>query len=106
MALAGKQLAVKVSTDGTSFNAVADLNEAKMEIDGDNQDVTTFGSEFIKRLQGLKDTKFDLKGYYDSADTDGEMAIRSALINDTPLYLQVLPRRIDRISTRSEGIQV
>lgn len=91
MALAGKQLAVKVSTDGTAYNLVGDLNEAKMEIDGDNQDVTSFGSEFIKRLQGLKDTKFDLKGFYNSTDTDGQVAIRSALINDTPLYVQILP---------------
>ncbi|GAA0360960.1 phage tail tube protein [Bacillus horti] len=91
MALAGRKLKVNVSTDGTSFSEVLQLNEATMTNEGDNQDVSTFGSDFIQRLQGLKDSSYSLNGFYDPSNTAGQVAIRDAWLNNTPLYVQFLP---------------
>ncbi len=91
MATAGKNLRIKVSTNGTTFNLVADLNDATMSLSGDNQDITTFGQDYINRLQGLKDCTYSLGGFYKSDDTNGQVVIKSALLNDTALYVQFLP---------------
>lgn len=92
MAMKGKALRVKVGTlTGGPFNDVLDLNDASMSIEGDNQDVSAFGSDFIKRLQGLKDASYSLSGFYKPDDTTGQAIIRSSLINDTPLFVQFLP---------------
>ncbi|WLD92644.1 phage tail tube protein [Alkalihalobacillus sp. AL-G] len=91
MAISGKNATVKVSVDGAAFNVVQDLNEATMPMESDNQDISTFGSDHVKRLQGLKDTTFELSGFYNADDTNGQMAIRSALVDNTALYVQFLP---------------
>lgn len=92
MAMAGKNTVVKVGTAATgTFNEVAGLNEASMSNQGDNQDISTFGASFIKRLQGLKDASYSLKGFYEPGDTNGQVAIRNAWLNDTPLFVQFLP---------------
>lgn len=91
MALAGKSLRIKVSTNGTTFNLVAELNDATMSLSGDNLDITTFGQDYINRIQGLKDCTYSLSGFYKSDDTNGQVVIRDALINDTALYVQFLP---------------
>lgn len=91
MALAGRKLKVNVSGNGTTFNEVLQLNEATMTSEAENQDVSTFGSDFIQRIQGLKDTSYSLNGFYASENTEGQLAIREAWLNNTPLYLQFLP---------------
>jgi predicted secreted protein len=90
MALAGKKTKVKVSTSGGGpFTEVEELNEASMSVEGDNQDISTFSSEFVKRLQGLKDGTYELSGFY--SGTGQQQIVRDALINDTPLFFQFLP---------------
>lgn len=91
MALAGRKLKVNVSGNGTTFNEVLQLNEATMTSEAENQDVSTFGSDFIQRIQGLKDTSYSLNGFYAPENTEGQLAIREAWLNNTPLYLQFLP---------------
>ncbi|WP_134705092.1 phage tail tube protein [Ammoniphilus sp. YIM 78166] len=92
MPMKGKSLRVKVGTaTGGPFNDVQDLNDASMSIDGDNQDISTFNSDYVKRLQGLKDANYSLSGFYKPDDTNGQAIIRAALINDTPLFVQFLP---------------
>ncbi|WP_018130714.1 phage tail tube protein [Effusibacillus pohliae] len=92
MAMSGKGLRVKVATASNGpFNEVQDLNEASMSMEGDNQDITTFSSDFIKRLQGLKDVSYSLSGFYKPSDTNGQVAIKNAFLNDTALYVQFLP---------------
>lgn len=95
MAMAGKGLRILVAnvaepTD-TDFAEVADLNDATMSSEADNQDISTFSSEYVRRLQGLKDNTFSLGGFYNATDADGQMAIRSAWADDTPLHVRFLP---------------
>jgi len=90
MAISGRNTVIKVSTDGTSFSPVAELNEGTATIEGDNQDVTRFGDAFVRRVLGLKDASYELSGFRDAEDTAGQEAILDALLNDTPLYVQFL----------------
>lgn len=91
MALAGRKLRVNVSGDGAIFNEVLQLNEATMTSEADNQDVSAFGSDFIQRIQGLKDTSYSLNGFYAPENAEGQIAIREAWLHNTPLFLQFLP---------------
>lgn len=92
MALAARNLVVKVgSSENGSFNTVADLKEASMSQSGNNQDVSTFGSDWIKRIQGLKDATYSLSGFYNGGDTNGQKALRDAWLGDDPIFVQFLP---------------
>lgn len=95
MAMAGKNLRILVANVAAptpaDFVEVADLNDASMPSEADNQDISTFGSDFVRRLQGLKDASYSLGGFYNPTDADGQMAIRSAWADDTPLHVRFLP---------------
>lgn len=92
MATAGKNLDVRVSTAATgTFNSVADLNEASISQSGNNQDVSTFDSDWIRRIQGLKDASYSLSGFYNPTDAAGQTLLRTSWLNDTPLFVQSLP---------------
>lgn len=89
-ASAGKNSLVKVGTAGAGpFTDVEEINEASMSLEGDNQDISTFGSDFIKRLQGLKDASYEVSGFYASGGQ--QQVIKQALLDDTPLFFQFLP---------------
>ena len=89
---AGKNLVIKVCTtlSGTYYT-IGSANDASMSLEGDNQDITAFGENYINRIQGLKDVSYSVSGFYDSADTNGQTVIKTALINDSALYVQFLP---------------
>lgn len=90
--LKGTNLVVSVSTTlGGTYYQVGSMNDATMTIDGDNQDITAFGDDWIKRLQGLKDASYSLSGFRDVADTNGQVVISTALINDSALFAKFLP---------------
>lgn len=91
MSIAGKDFVLKISTSTGSFTAVDELNSATLSIVGTNIDISEFTNEFVQRIQGLKDVTYSLGGFYDPADTNGQVKIRSALVNDTVLYVQILP---------------
>lgn len=91
MALAGKNVVVEISVDDTTYYAVAELNDMTMTFDGDNIDVTEFGDDFMNRIQGLKDGSYSLGGFYAPTDTNGQVAIRTAWLSDSPLYVKILP---------------
>lgn len=89
--LAGKNLVVSVSTTtGGTYYAVAGMNDASMSMSADNQDITVFGDTFIAKLQGLKDVSYSLSGFYDTADTNGQIVLRDAFLNDTALFVKFL----------------
>jgi predicted secreted protein len=93
MALAGKNVVVKVSpTAGGAgvYTAVAGIKSVSGELAGTNLDITVFTAAFLARLQGLKDTKFSLAGVYESGDTNGQIAIQNAFLNDSVLWIQML----------------
>lgn len=90
MAVKGKKTKIQVSTDDVTYNDVADLNEGSASIEGDNQDITTFGSDFVKRIQGLKDASYSLSGFRSTGDNTGQEAVLDALLADTVLYVKFL----------------
>lgn len=91
LAIAGKKLLVKVSTaSGGTYTTVGQLNNASINIAGNNFDVTAFGSSWITRLQGLKNASYSLSGFFMTTDTNGQTAVRTALVNDSALYAQFL----------------
>lgn len=88
--LKGRSVVVKASTDGTVWNTVGEMNSADMSLAGNTIDVTKFGDDFIEKIQGLRDCSWQLDGFYDPTDTQGQVVIRSALLNDTACYIQFL----------------
>lgn len=90
MAIAGKKTRVYVSPNDTTYSLVADINDSGLTLNGENLDITAFGDEWKKRLQGLKDGKWDISGFHNPGDTNGQKAIQNALINDTDLYMKIL----------------
>lgn len=89
--LAGKNVVVAVSTNDSTYNTVAEINDMSMSFEGDNIDTTVFGNAFISRIQGLKDGSYSLSGFYDPTDTNGQTVIRTAWLNDTALYARIYP---------------
>lgn len=95
MAMKGKNMKVMTGTDGSAWNQVLGIKEASMQNGADNQDISTFGDSYIKRLQGLKDVSYSMSGNYEPTDTTGQVAIRNAWMNDTEVYIGFLPDGTD-----------
>jgi predicted secreted protein len=90
MALAGKNALLKVSTNGTTFTAAAEIKSINGNIAGTNLDTSVFGVAFMQRIQGLKDASYQISGFWNIGDTTGQLALRAALLNDTSVYVQIL----------------
>ena len=94
MVLQAKDAVAKASvTAGGAgvYTAIDELNSISMNVAGDNIDVSFFTGDWRKRVQALKDAVYSYSGFWDPADTDGQVAIRNAMINDTELWTQFLP---------------
>lgn len=91
MAFSGKNFVFGVSTSTASFTTVDELNSFSMGHSAGNVDISEFTVNYVKRIQGLKDVTYSISGFYDPADSNGQIKIRNALVNDTTLYCQVLP---------------
>lgn len=91
-ATAGKKARVKVSTtSGGTYNNVLGVQTASHELSGSNIDVSELGVDYVQRIQGLKDGRLSLSGNLRTDDTNGQLVIRAALLNDTDLFVKVLP---------------
>jgi len=90
MALKGKLMKIKASTDGTTWTDVLGMDNASMGLGGENIDITEFGDEYVRRIQGIKDNTFTISGNYLPADP-GQSMIKDALLNDGELHIQFLP---------------
>jgi predicted secreted protein len=94
---AGKSTVVKVSpTAGGAgtYTIVASVKSATMSLAGATLDTTAFvtgGASLVSRILGLKDASYSLSGFWDSGDTNGQLAIRNSLINDSVLWIQFMP---------------
>ena len=89
---AGKKARVKVATtSGGTYNNVQGADNISHEIMGENVDVSEFTVDYTPRNQGMKDGKYSLSGNLRMDDTNGQLVIRSAFLNDTPLFVRVLP---------------
>jgi len=95
MAMKGKDMAIKVSTDGAAWNDVADIKEGSMNNAGNNIDISVIDNDYINRMQGLKDVTYSLSGFYNSSDTNGQTVIRTAWENASNLYIGFLPDGTD-----------
>lgn len=88
----GLNTRVYVATDAIdgTYNEVLGINDVSHPMSASNEDVSTFGTTFVERLQTIKDSTFSLSGYLDNADTTGQIIIRDAMLNDTDLFFKVL----------------
>lgn len=94
MATAGKNFVIQVSTaTGGTYTTVADIQSGSMSFAGENLDVTAFSTSptaYRSRIQGLKDVNWDLSGFLKTTDTNGQLALRAALVNDTDIFVRAL----------------
>ena len=86
----GRATVVNVSVDNATWHPVGEVNSADMALSGATLDVTKLGDNVIERILGLVDCQWTLAGFYDPTDTNGQVAVRSSLLSNTPLYVQVL----------------
>lgn len=89
--IAGKAFLLKVSTSDSGYTAALGFNDGTINLSGTNIDVAEFGDTWVERLQALKDASYDVKGFYNAADSTGQTVIQSAFLNDTALWVQFLP---------------
>ena len=90
MALAGSGVEISASTNGAAWTEIDELNNASMNCDGENIDITKFGDDYRARIQGIKDAGYSLSGFWDKDDTAGQVAIRGAWAGNTAIYIQIL----------------
>ena len=75
---------------GASFslgsNQVAALTSISNPITADSLDITSFDSSCVREfIAGLKSMTIDISGYYDSTDTNGQLAMQTAILAGTIL---------------------
>ena len=88
---AGRKSSVKYGTSsGGSFTAIAGVKSLQHSIDGTNVDDSEMGVDYAQRIQGLKDGKLTLTCARRAGDT-GQDGIRDAMLNNTPIWIEVLP---------------
>jgi predicted secreted protein len=87
----GKSSLVQVGTDNTTWNTVAEMNDFSLSFKGNNIDSTVFADTYVGRVQGLKDTSYKFSGFWKYNDATGQVVIQNAFLNDTALYVKILP---------------
>ncbi len=86
-ALPGKYALVQVGVSTASL-----INDATFAINGEIVDISAFGEQGFRRtLQNLIDADITISGFYDPDDTDGQVALRSAVLNQDSVNVSVLP---------------
>jgi predicted secreted protein len=90
--IAGKSFLLKHhTTTGGTATTIADLNQASFVINGEVLDITAFAATWEAKIQGLKSFSFSASGFWSSGDTNGQVALRTAMINNTESWLTFLP---------------
>ena len=90
--VAGKSSAIKVSTTtGGVYFSVAGVKSFSHSIDGTNVDDSEMGVSYVQRIQGLKDGKLSIQAARRTDDTNGQSVILTSFLNDTDLFVQMLP---------------
>ncbi|MGH9424579.1 MAG: hypothetical protein ACRD3J_31690 [Thermoanaerobaculia bacterium] len=78
-----------------AYTVVADINKATMSRDGAMLEITQFGDSDIKRILGLRDCTYDLAGFYNSTDTNGQNVIDAAAVAGSELWVEFLPNGVN-----------
>jgi predicted secreted protein len=74
-------------------NVVAGLNNISNPYTGDSLDVTTFQSSCVREfIAGLKSGTVDISGFYESGDTNGQVAMFTAFLAGTKLTSTQKPK--------------
>lgn len=90
--VAGKLTLVRVSTtSGGAYSTVLGMKSVSHPFDAAMLDDSEFGVSWVQRIQGLKDGKISLSGQRRADDTTGQNIIRTSFLNDSDLFVQVLP---------------
>jgi len=89
MALEGNDATIEVSVDDATYYAIDEQNSAAMNCDGENIDITKFGDSYRVRIQTVKDAGYSSSGFWVKTDTNGQIAIRTAWLNDSTLYVKI-----------------
>lgn len=62
-------------------NLVAEINDATFTINGEIVDISSFDSAgWRERLLNLRDATISISGFYSDGDTDGQVALRTAIL--------------------------
>jgi len=88
MALPGSDAVIYASTNGSDWTAIDELNNASMNANGENIDISKFGDDYRGRIQAIKDATYSLSGFWDKDDTNGQVAIRAAWAGNTAIYVK------------------
>ena len=90
MAMKGINARLRVSTTAGGagvYTDVAEMNEAEITVGADSIDTSVFGtSAWEQTIQGRKDINITASGFLVPGDTNGQVAIRTAQLNDTELW--------------------
>lgn len=95
MALAGKDFKIQVNGTSGSWTEVSISGDASPSISADLLDVTQFGDDAMRRIQGLVDTGLELTVYTDtgqSTNSTGPVAdLEDSVINGTEIQVEFSP---------------
>lgn len=96
MAIAGSTSLFQVSTTSGAggMNAVDEIRSASMSWRGGTIDISEIGNTYMQRIQGIKDASYQIQGFYDPADTNGQLIIRTALVASSNLFVRWLPNGV------------
>lgn len=72
------------------YTTVKNLKQVSIDVNGALLDVSELGTDWMARIQGMRDAKITASGQYDLADTTGQVVIVNAMLNDSALYARVL----------------
>lgn len=90
-ASAGFSGKIQFSVDDSTYYDVAGMNSASYDIGRGKIEITAFGDTAPNAIAGLKTFKGEASGYYSDADTNGQVALLSAMLNGTDAYIKCLP---------------
>jgi predicted secreted protein len=90
MAKPGNAASVNVSTDDVTYYAVDEINNLTMSCSGEIVDITKFTDLYRGKIQTLKDIKYTFSGFWVKTDTTGQIALRTAWLNDSTIYIKIL----------------
>lgn len=88
--LAGYNSKILVSTDDVTYYEVAGMSEYSAPEVANTEECTSFGSGNVERKQLLNDNTYSMSGFRDLTDTNGQVAIRTAMRARSSLYVKVL----------------
>jgi len=74
-------------------NTVAQLNNISNPLSADSLDVTSFDSACLREfIAGLRSGTMDVSGFYDPTDTNGQVAMMTAMLAGTLLTTTQKPK--------------